>query len=192
MMGMSMSANAGPLPERVERAAQERIEAGIYQTLVFGVVDGDKSEVVAFGKLDDGKAPDGDTVYEIGSITKTFTATLLAKAVLTGRVTLDTPGAQLLPDFKIPSRNGKEITLGARATQRSGLPRVPSNLLGKDPSDPYADYDAAKLKAFLAGYELPRDPDAAYEYSNLGFGLLGHALAQLDHTTYGAVTDEQI
>src|SRR5713226_317610 len=78
----STSANAGPLPERVEKAAQERIAAGTYQTLVFGVVDGDKSEVVAFGKLDDGKAPDGDTVYEIGSITKTFTATLLAQAVL--------------------------------------------------------------------------------------------------------------
>jgi serine-type D-Ala-D-Ala carboxypeptidase/endopeptidase len=52
------------------------------------VVDGDKSEVVAFGKLDNGKAPDGETVYEIGSVTKTFTATLLAKAVLSGRVTL--------------------------------------------------------------------------------------------------------
>src|ERR1700675_2928602 len=105
------SANAGALPERVEKAAQERIAAGTYQTLVFGVVDGDKSEVVVFGELDDGKAPDGDTVYEIGSITKTFTATLLAQAVLSGRVTLDTPVAQLLPDFKIPSRGAKEITL---------------------------------------------------------------------------------
>ena len=169
----SVSVNAGPLPERVEKAAQERIAAGTYPTLVFGVVDGDKSEVLAFGKLDDGKAPDGDTVYEIGSITKTFTATLLAQAVLSGRVTLDTPVAQLLPGFKIPSRGGREITLGDLATQRSGLPRLPSNLLGKDPSNPYADYDAAKLKAFLAGYELPRDPGAAYEYSNLGLGLLG-------------------
>jgi CubicO group peptidase (beta-lactamase class C family) len=70
----SMSANAGPLPERVEKAAQERIAAGTYQSLVFGVVDGDNSEVVAFGKLDDRKAPDGDTVYEIGSITKTAKA----------------------------------------------------------------------------------------------------------------------
>jgi CubicO group peptidase (beta-lactamase class C family) len=117
-------ANAGPLPERVEKAAQDRIAAGIHQTLVFGVVDGDHSEVVAFGTLDDGKAPDGDTVYEIGSITKTFTATLLAQAVLSGRVTLDAPVAQLLPDFKIPSRGDKEITLGELATQYSGLPRV--------------------------------------------------------------------
>lgn len=188
----SMSANAGLLPERVENAAQERIAAGTYQTLVFGVVDGDKSEVVAFGKLDNGTAPDSDTVYEIGSITKTFTATLLAQAVLSGRLTLDTPVAQLLPDFKIPSRSGKEITLGELGTQHSGLPRLPSNLLGKNPANPYADYDAAKLKAFLAGYQLPRDPGASYEYSNLGFGLLGYALAQLEHTTYGALTDQEI
>jgi D-alanyl-D-alanine-carboxypeptidase/D-alanyl-D-alanine-endopeptidase len=188
----AMPANAGLLPERVEKAALERIAAGTYQTLVFGVVDGDKTEVVAFGKLDNGKAPDSEAVYEIGSVTKTFTATLLAQAVVSGRVTLDTPVAQLLPDFKIPSRGGKEITLGDLATQHSGLPRLPSNLLPKDSADPYADYDAAKLKAFLAEYQLPRDPGATYEYSNLGFGLLGYALAQLEHTTYGAVTDEKI
>jgi D-alanyl-D-alanine-carboxypeptidase/D-alanyl-D-alanine-endopeptidase len=185
-------ANAGPLPDRVEKAAQDRIAAAIHQTLVFGVVDGDNSEVVAFGQLDGGKAPDGDTVYEIGSITKTFTATLLAQAVLAGRVTLDTPVAQLLPDFKIPSRGGKEITLGQLGTQHSGLPRLPSNLLPKDGADPYADYDAARLKAFLAGYELPRDPDASYEYSNLGLGLLGYALAQQEHTDWDALTRENI
>jgi serine-type D-Ala-D-Ala carboxypeptidase/endopeptidase len=186
-----ISANAGPLPERVEKAAQERVAAGTHQTLVFGMVDGDQSEVVAFGRLDNGKAPDGDTVYEIGSITKTITATLLAKAALSARVTLDTAVAQLLPEFKIPTR-GKQITLGHLATQDSGLPRLPSNFLPKDPSNPYFDYDAAKLKAFLAAYELPRDPGAVYEYSNLGFGLLGHALAQLDHTTYGAMTAAEI
>jgi serine-type D-Ala-D-Ala carboxypeptidase/endopeptidase len=188
----SMSANAGLLPERVENAARERIAAGTYQTLVFGVVEGDKSEVVTFGRLDDGNAPDGNTVYEIGSITKTFTATLLAQAVLSGRLTLDTPVAHLLPDFKIPARGGKEITLGELATQHSGLPRESSNLLPKDLANPFADYDAAKLKAFLAGYELRRDPGAAYEYSNLGFGLLGYALSQLNHTTYSAMTDEEI
>jgi serine-type D-Ala-D-Ala carboxypeptidase/endopeptidase len=188
----SVPANAGLLPERVENTAQERIAAGTYQTLVFGVVEGDRSEVVAFGKLGNGKVPDGNTVYEIGSITKTFTATLLAQAVLSGRLTLDTPVAQLLPDFKIPSRGGKEITLGELATQHSGLPREPSNLLPKDLANPFADYDAAKLKAFLAGYELRRDPGVAYEYSNLGFGLLGYALAQLNHTTYRAMADDEI
>src|SRR5215471_6250330 len=68
---------------------------------------------------------------------------------------------------------------------------MPSNFTPKDAANPYADYDAVKLEAFLAGYELPRDPGAAYQYSNLGFGLLGYALEQLEHTTYGALTDEE-
>lgn len=63
----------------VARAREEcwpgHLRRGTYQTLVFGVVKGDKSEVAALGKLGDGKATDGDTVYEIGSVTKTFTAT---------------------------------------------------------------------------------------------------------------------
>jgi D-alanyl-D-alanine-carboxypeptidase/D-alanyl-D-alanine-endopeptidase len=175
----NVAANAGLLPERVDKAAQERIAAGTYQTLVFGVVDGDKSEVLAFGTLDNGKVPDGGTVYEIASVTKTFTATLLAKAVLSGRVTLDTSAAQLVPDLKIPSRGGKEITLGDLATHYSSLPQ-----------EAFGDYTAAKLR-LLAGYELPRDPGAAYEYSNLGFALLGYALAQLEHTTYDVLADKE-
>jgi serine-type D-Ala-D-Ala carboxypeptidase/endopeptidase len=185
-------ADSDLLPERVSKAAQERISAGTYQTLIFGVVADGKSEVVTFGKLGEGKSPDGDTVYEIGSITKTFTATLLADAVLSGRFTLDTPIEDLLPDFKIPERSGKKITLGEIGTQYSGLPRMPSNFAPKDPSNPFADYDVEKLKAFLAGYQLPRDPGTVYEYSNLAFGLLGYALAQSAHTTYGALVHEKI
>ena len=188
----STSANSALLSERVDKAAQERIEAGTYQTLVFAVVDGDKSEVAAFGKLDDGNAPDGETVYEIGSITKTFTATLLAQTILSGRLTLDTPVAELLADVKIPSRGDRDITLGDLATHHSGLPRMPTNFTPKDPANPYADYDAAKMNVFLAGYQLPRDPGASYEYSNLGYGLLGHALAQSGATTYDALISDGI
>jgi CubicO group peptidase (beta-lactamase class C family) len=193
LLGLAvMPAHAELLPERVKTAAQERVETGMVRTLVIGVVDGDRSEVTAFGKLDDGQAPDGNTVYEIGSITKTFTATLLAREVLAGHLKLDTPVAQLLDGFKVPSRNGKEITLGTLATQHSGLPRLPANMRPADPANPYADYDAAKLKAFLADYELPRDPDASYEYSNLGFGLLGYALAQSQHVNYATLVGDGI
>jgi serine-type D-Ala-D-Ala carboxypeptidase/endopeptidase len=188
----NLPANAGLLPERVAKAAQERIAAGTYETLVFGVVDGDKSEIVVFGTLANGQAPDGNTVYEIGSVTKTFTATVLGRAVLSGRVTLDAPVARLLPDFKIPSRGGREITLGDLATHHSGLPPLPLNFVTKDQVNPFADYDAAKLKAFLAHYQLPRDPGASFEYSDVGFGLLGHALARLEHTTYGVLLDDQV
>jgi CubicO group peptidase (beta-lactamase class C family) len=185
-------AHAGLLPDRVAKAAQKRIDAGVYRTLVFAVVDGNKSEIVTFGQLPNGKAPDGDTVYEIGSITKTFTATLLADAVLSGHVTLETPLAQLLPDFKIPTRGDKEITLVDIATQHSGLPRMPGNLPPDEESLPRGNYDVSKLKAFLASYVLPRDPGAAYEYSNLGYGLLALALGRSAHTDYGNLLEHKI
>ncbi|HTD15431.1 MAG TPA: serine hydrolase domain-containing protein [Chthoniobacterales bacterium] len=139
-------ADVALLAERVSKTAQERVDAGTYQTLVIGVVADGKSEVISFGKLSEGKSSDGDTVYEIGSITKTFTATLLADAVLSGRFTLDTPIGDLLPDFEIPERSGKKITLGEIGTQYSGLPRMRSNFAPNDPGNPYADYDSQKLK----------------------------------------------
>ncbi|MGH8121815.1 MAG: hypothetical protein ACREPT_03500, partial [Rudaea sp.] len=71
LLAASTAGAATLLPERVYKAAQERIDAGEYPALVIGYVDGDKTEIDAFGKLDDGKAPDADTVFEIGSITKT-------------------------------------------------------------------------------------------------------------------------
>ena len=180
------------LPARVEHAIHERIADGEYPAMVVAVVDGDRSHVYAFGKLDDGKTPGADTLFQIGSITKTFTATLLAEAVENGKLKLDTPVAELLPDFTIPSRGGKPITLAELAMQVSGLPRLPANMRPPNPRDPYAHYDAAKLKDFLAAYKLPRDPGASYEYSNLGVGLLGYALAQHAGTSYAALLQTRI
>jgi CubicO group peptidase (beta-lactamase class C family) len=180
------------LPARVEQAITARIAAGEYPAMVVAVVDGDRSHVYGFGKLPNGKAPDADTLFQIGSVTKTFTAILLAEAVDRGKVELDTPVADLLPGFKIPSRDGKTITLGELAMQVSGLPRLPTNMQPADPRDPYADYDAAKLKAFLAGYKLPRDPGAKYEYSNLGLGLLGYALARHAGTSYPQLLQSRV
>lgn len=172
------------LPTRVEQAIQARITDGEYPAMVVAVIDGNRNHVYGFGKLANGKAPSADTIFQIGSITKTFTATLLAEAVDHHEVNLDTPVAKLLPGFTIPSRNGKPITLGELAMQDSGLPRLPGNLDMANVHDPYADYDAAKLKDFLSKYKLQRDPGASYEYSNLGVGLLGFALARRAGTTY--------
>lgn len=191
----SATAAPGPaplLPPRVEKAIADRIAAGEYPAMVVAVVDGDRSEVRGFGKLANGKAPDADTIFQIGSVTKTFTATLLAEAVERGAVTLDTPVGDLLPGFRIPSRDGKEITLGELAMQISGLPRLPDNMHPANPKDPYADYDAAKLEKFLSTYKLPREPGAKYEYSNLGFGLLGYALAQRAGTSYAGLLQTSI
>jgi CubicO group peptidase (beta-lactamase class C family) len=189
----AISTSPAPLlPTRVEQAITARIAAGEYPAMVVAVVDGDRNHVYGFGRLENGKAPDADTLFQIGSVTKTFTATLLAEAVERGAVKLDTPVADLLPGFTIPSRNGKAITLGELAMQDSGLPRLPGNMQPANPPDPYADYGAAKLRAFLAGYRLPRDPGAKYEYSNLGLGLLGYALAQHAGTSYQKLLQSRI
>jgi serine-type D-Ala-D-Ala carboxypeptidase/endopeptidase len=187
----SVSVQAALLPERIAKAAQDYVDAGEYPALVIAYVDGDKSEIEAFGKLDNGSGPDANTVFEIGSITKTFTATLLALDVQSGKRKLDQPVAELLPGFKVPSRNGKSITLLDLADQHSGLPRLPSNL-APDAANPYATYDATKLKSFLSSYVLTRDPGETYEYSNLGFGLLGFALAREAHMDYGGLLQQKI
>ena len=183
--------NTELLPERVKKAVQDRITAGLYRTLVVGIVSNGKSEVFPFGKLEDGREPDGDTVYGIGSITKTFTATILAEAVLSKRVTLDTPVAELLPKFKIPERNGKKITLGDIGMHRSGLPRMPSNM-DKNSANPYAAYDARDLKTFIESYRLSRSPGECFEYSNLAFALLGHALAEQARVSYATMLNESV
>ena len=180
------------LPPRVADALQQRMDAGEYPALVIAVVDGDRSAVYSYGKFDQDKPVDGDTVFEIGSITKTFTATLLAQQVTSGKLQLDQPVASLLPGFTIPSRNGKAVTLGNLAMQNSGLPRLPSNLKPKDALDPYADYSPAKLKEFLSSYTLPRDPGASYEYSNLGVGLLGYALGVHAGIGYERLLQQQV
>lgn len=179
---------------RYERAARRAQSRGRIPALSVALVRADREPwIFTVGDSGNPEHPLGPgTRFRIGSVTKTFTATVLADAVEKGEMKLDTPVAKLLPGFAIPSRNGKTITLGELAMQNSGLPRLPSNMLHANSSDPYAQYDAAKLKAFLAGYKLPRDPGAKYEYSNLGLGLLGYALAQHAGTSYAKLLQARI
>src|SRR5699024_5667481 len=86
---------------------------------------------------------------------------------------------ELLPDIEFKDERVGEITLEELATHASGLPRMPTNFYPRNPQNPYVDYGEAKLLAFLKGFELPvAPPDAPFEYSNLGMGLLGYLLAK--------------
>src|SRR5437667_1292708 len=103
------------------------------------------------------------------------------------------PHAKSLPSsVHVPSRNGREFTLFELAKQSSGLPRMPSNFTSRDSTNPYADYSVQQLYAFLSGYQLTRDIGATYEYSNLGVGLLGHALALRAKTSYEQLVTRRI
>lgn len=181
-------------PKEIQQVIKDAVDNRHTVGIVVGIIDKDGKNIYGYGKTaGDGRSVDGDTVFEIGSVTKTFTATLLADMVERGLVSLDDPVGKYLPkNVKVPSRGGKEITLLDLATHRSGLPRLPANFKPADPDNPYADYTAEKLFEFLTNYTLPRDSGASYEYSNLGAGLLGEALARKAGKSYEALLTERI
>jgi serine-type D-Ala-D-Ala carboxypeptidase/endopeptidase len=147
--------------------------------MVVGVIDAKGRRVVSYGSLakDDKRPLNGDTVYEIGSMTKVFTSLILMDMVQKGEVALTDPISKYLPaTVKVPERNDKKITLADLSTQSSGLPRMPTNFTPTDALNPYADYSVEQMYQFISGYELTRDIGEKYEYSNLGVGLLGHVL----------------
>jgi CubicO group peptidase (beta-lactamase class C family) len=154
--------------------------AGRNSCIVIGQVDAGGSRIFAAGKLDNGTTaePDGDTVFLLGSVTKTFTALLLQEMADRGEVQLDDPVAKYLPtDVKLPTHNDKPITLLDLATHTSALPFNPGNMAGDDVKTQYESYTVQRMDDFLAKFQLPRDPGTEFAYSNVGFALLGHALS---------------
>jgi D-alanyl-D-alanine-carboxypeptidase/D-alanyl-D-alanine-endopeptidase len=163
--------------------------------IVVGVVDANGRRTISYGSLakNDARKLDGDTVFEIGSMTKVFTSLLLMDMVRRGEVALTDPISKFLPDsVKVPERNGRTITLADLSTQSSGLPRMPNNFTPKDPDNPYADYTVQQMYDFLSGYKLTRDVGSQYEYSNLGVGLLGHVLSLRAGMSYEALVRSRI
>jgi D-alanyl-D-alanine-carboxypeptidase/D-alanyl-D-alanine-endopeptidase len=175
----------------VERIDTQRQSVG----LVVGVIEPTGRRVVAYGSLarGDSRPLNGDTIFEIGSITKVFTSLLLADAVERHEAALTDPIARYLPpQVKVPERGGRTITLQDLSTHTSALPRLPANLSPKDPSNPYADYSVDQLYQFLASVQLTRDIGSQYEYSNVGGGLLGHVLARRAGMDYETLVRSRI
>jgi serine-type D-Ala-D-Ala carboxypeptidase/endopeptidase len=163
--------------------------------VVVGLVERDgRRRVFAAGSSgSNARLLDGESVFEIGSITKVFTGILLADMARRGEVQLSDPVAKYVPaDVTIPARNGKQITLLDIATHFSGLPRMPGNFAPKDPKNPYADYTLQQLYDFASGYELGRDRGASFEYSNYAMGLLGAVLAARAGMSYEQLVTARI
>ena len=175
----------------LNRTGESRKAVGIS----VGLVDATGERFLAAGATVPGGsvAPDADTVFEIGSITKVFTSLVLADMVVKGEVKLEDPVAKLLPPgIKVPERDGRQITLIDLSNQVSGLPRMPDNFKPADMGDPYIDYGPAQMYEFLAKVQLARGIGEKYEYSNLGVGLLGHALALKAGMSYEELVRERV
>ena len=165
--------------------------------MVIGTIDRDGARVFSAGKLDNGtdQEVNGDTAFEIGSISKTFTVLLLYGMVQRGEMKLDDPVAKYLPaSVRMPTHDGKEITLLNLAAQDSGLPRDPDNLSPTRglPENPFADYTVERLYEFLSNHKLQREPGKEFEYSNVGMAVLGHVIVLKANMDYQSLVVERI
>jgi serine-type D-Ala-D-Ala carboxypeptidase/endopeptidase len=162
--------------------------------LVLGIREADGStRIVSYGSAGRRAQPLGPrSRFQIGSITKTFTAALLADMAARGEVALGDPVAIYLPEqVRVPSRAGREVTLLDLATHTSGLPTWPMNLSLRG-NNPLANYTVEDLYAFLSTHELWDVPGSEYRYSNVGYGLLGHALARSAGRSYRDLLRERV
>ncbi|MCP5114243.1 MAG: beta-lactamase family protein, partial [bacterium] len=153
---------------------------------VIGVVHHGERRILAYGTAEP------DSIFEIGSITKTFTGLLLAQLVEQGRTGLDSPVRALLPRGTVGRPTKSEISLLNLATHRSGLPPMPDNFRPADRTKPYVDYSVADLYADISTRGVGRPPKPPFEYSNLGYGLLGQALANRGGLTYPELLRQEI
>lgn len=161
-----------------------------------GILANGETRTLGRGRIADDcpSPPAGDTIFEIGSITKVFTATVLADMAQEGLVSLDDPVQRHLPiSVELPVRN-RAVTLLDLATHRSGLPRLPRGMLRlalKERHNPYANFSVEDLHSAVATARLRR-PGSRIRYSNFGFGLLGEALALRAGATYEELVSERI
>lgn len=194
-LSFSTQAQENKIPLEVKENVKARVETGNNPAIVIAYINGDNVEYFSHGRtaIKNGTPVDEYSVFEIGSITKTFTTILLADEVLQGSMKLSDPIANYLPkDVKVPGRNGKVITLNDLATHSSGLPRMPDNFTPANVNNPFADYSEKQLYDFISNHTLSRDIGQRYEYSNYGMGLLGHILALKNGKSYEDLMIEKI
>lgn len=174
---LSASQWADELKAHIDEKVQEHFINRSQVGIVVGVIKNGETHVWSYGErvLGSNEGPTGDTFFEMGSITKTYTATLLALEVVKGRIRLTDQVKAFWRE--LDGTDAGEITLEQLATHRSGLPRLPDNFAPADPLNPYQDYDEAKLSDFLKTFKRQGKDPFPYAYSNVGFGLLGYLLA---------------
>lgn len=187
-----------PLDKAVDSLAREYFRNPNSAALSIGIIKNGKRHIYHYGqvKKGTGQLPDNTTVYEIGSITKTFTATLLAHAVLDSKVTLTDDIRKYLPgDYPNLSFNGMPITLQDLANHTSGLPELPEDIgsqAGFNPLMPELNYDAAHFYAALHKVNIDTLPGYKFRYSNWGHALLGHILEKVYNQPYDVLLKKYI
>ena len=175
LVAVLLTTTACALPKGIPRERIDELvapEVRSYGGIAVGIIVGNQQRVFGYGS----NTPNGSTLFEVGSISKVFTGTLLDSMIEEGLVDLNDPIRKFLPRDVVVE---KEITLRHLVTHTSGLPRIPTNLWKriKNRANPWAHYRDKDLYEFLSKYKFKREPGEKHEYSNVGMGLLGHLLA---------------
>lgn len=181
----------------IDEVANAYIRKRNTRALSIGVIHDGMTTSYYYGETerDNDQLPDEETLYEIGSISKTFTATLLAYLAQQNEISLDDPITHYLPDTLRLNEDLRDITLQQLANHTSGFPRLPDNLLEAEQTDtqnPYVAYTTEDLYDYLLHYSAQRAPGEEYEYSNLGFAVLGAILSNITGMDYESMVRDTI
>ncbi len=164
--------------------------------LSIGVLKDGKTSFYNYGetKKDNRQIPSSKNLYEIGSITKTFTGLLLAKVVIEKKISLNDPVNKYLPkDIPVIKFGNDTLKIIHLSNHTSGLPPLPGNLdLNNNLSNPYKNYDAVRLYAFLKTVTLAQKPGVKFEYCNLAVGLLGTILEKVNKMPFEKIVNNFI
>ena len=166
------------LPDKVKEFILNDVVNKSKAALVVGFIDPNGTKVYSFGNISkENNIPvNGSTIFNIDSITKTFTTLVLADMVKQGLVNLNDPIEKYLPsNVKVPQYNGTKITLENLATHTSGLPFMPSNIwINTTTGTINPNYNSTQLYQGLANTTLLSEPGTKFLYSDFGMGVLGH------------------
>lgn len=188
-------ADTHDLKQRISRLADAYVGKRKSAGLVIGVIQRGERHTKGFGHVSEANTSPSDaaTLFEIGSVTKVFTAVTLARMALDGKLKLDDAITDYLPK-DVTNRELRQITLTHLATHTSGLPRMPENFdeVSKDENNPYLNYKAEHLYQHLNSVKLKKPPGPDSGYSNLGFALLGHILELRAGKSYEALVKDAL
>lgn len=179
------------LDQEIERVAKKYIIYGRTPGIIVGIIRNGETKIYSYGvaNLETGALIDKYTIFEIGSITKTFTGVLSAQFVLEGNFTLQDTMNNFLPsNMQLPSINNVPINWVHLLNHTSGLAREPDDL---NTDEPY-DYSASQMSAYLSHTNLLTVPGSEHLYSNTGMGLAGYALTNITDSTYASLIEERI
>lgn len=171
----------------INQLAETATAARPHLSISIGIYQNGQAKTHHFGQT---HPPKDKNLYEIGSLTKVFTAILLAKLVQNGTVALGDSVSDLLDLPNFP----KAITLRSLSTHHSGLPRLPRNIwwsILKNPANPYLNYRTTDLHKCLNRFKSTKRI-GKFEYSNLAVGLLGHILETTTQTPYAQLIQQHI